>query len=151
MSPLGQMAEPQIVDAEVVEAELVPVLDRDAAERLDGRIRRMVNAVNEHLSKLQELVDEAKRGDIHVALGYPSWTAYLADVFTVQVRFDREQRRELVAYLSGEGMSQRAIADVVGVGVGTVNRDLDAAGVPDGTPQPDVDDPVVDKLIAQGV
>ena len=71
-------------------------------------------------------------------------------MFTVQVRFDREQRRELVGYLSGEGMSQRAIADVVGVGVGTVNRDLDA-GVPNGTPQPDLDDPVVDKLIAQGL
>jgi hypothetical protein len=162
MSRSSQMAEPQIVDTEVVEAELVPVMDRNTAERLDGRIRRMVNAVNEHLSKLQELVDEAKRGDIHVTLGYPSWTAYLADVFTVQVRFDREQRRELVGYLSGEGMSQRVIADVVGASVGTVNADRagvqnrtpeeNSSPVPNGTPDIADANPVeefVDAVVAQ--
>jgi len=68
----------EIINTEVVEAELVPVLDRDAAERLDGRIRRMVNAVNEHLSKVQELVDEAKRGAISMwrwdtRRGPPTW------------------------------------------------------------------------------
>ena len=31
---------------------------------------------------------------------------------------------KLVSSLSGEGMSLRAIAGVVGVGVGTINRDL---------------------------
>ena len=40
------------------------------------------------------------------------------------------ERREAIAELRGEGLSQRAIADVVGVGVATVNRDV---RVPDGT------------------
>lgn len=110
----------------VIDAEVVPVLDRPAAERLDRRIRLMVDAINDNLAKLQALVDEAKRGDIHAALGYPSWTAYLADVFTVQARLDRDQRRELVGYLSGEGMSNRAIADLVGVDEGTVRNDQKA-------------------------
>lgn len=117
----------------IIDAVLVPELDRAAAEHLDRRIRLMANAINEHLGKLQELVGEAKRGEIHKALGFRSWTEYVADVFTVQVRLDREQRQELVGYLSGEGMSQRAIADVVGASVGTVNSDL--SGVQNRTPE----------------
>jgi hypothetical protein len=59
-----------------------------------------------------------------VALGFPSWTAYIADVFHGQVLLDRDQRRELVGYLAGEGMSQRAIADVVSADRKTVRNDL---------------------------
>jgi hypothetical protein len=40
------------------------------------------------------------------------------------------ERREAIAELAAEGMTQREVAAVLGVGVGTVNRDLD---VPDGT------------------
>lgn len=107
-----------------VDAEIVVPLDRAEAKRLDQRIRLLVGSINDNIAKLHDLVDEAKRGDVHVALGYHSWTAYLADVFTVTVRLDREQRRELVGYLSGEGMSQRAIADVVGASKNTVTNDL---------------------------
>ena len=110
----------------IVDAEVVPMLDRPSAERLDRRLRLMVDATNENLAKLQELVAEAKRGGVHSALGYPSWTAYLADVFSVQVRLDREQRRELVSYLSGEGLSNRNIAGMVGVDEGTVRNDQKA-------------------------
>ncbi len=120
----------------VVDAEIVDSMAKAAAERLDKRIRLLVGSIHESLAKLHGLVEEAKQGDVHKVLGYPSWTAYLADVFTVRVRLEVEQRRELVAYLSGEGMSQRLIADVVGTGVGTVNRDLAESPVPDGTPEP---------------
>jgi hypothetical protein len=114
-----------VIDAEVIRA----------AQRRDKRIRLLVGTIADNMEKLYTLVEEAKSDPMHAAaLGFASWTAYVADVFTVTVRLTAGQRRELVSYLSGEGMSQRAIADVTGVGVGTVNRDLAASPVPDGTP-----------------
>jgi hypothetical protein len=107
----------------VIDAEVVSV-SRAEAERLDKRIRLLTEAVNNNLVKLYELVELAKVGEIHVVLGFPSWTAYIADVFGGQVRLDREQRRELVGYLSGEGMSTRAIAETVDVSKNTVTSDL---------------------------
>jgi hypothetical protein len=114
------------MSTDVIDAEVV--VDREAAERLDKRIRLLVGTINDNITKLDTLVQEAKVGQIHVALDFPSWTAYVADVFQVQVRLDREQRRELVSYLSGEGMSQRAIASVVGVDQKTVSNDLRSPG-----------------------
>lgn len=46
-----------------------------------------------------------------------------------------EFRRERVAELRAKGMSVREIAETMGVGVGTVHRDM-TAGVPVGTPEP---------------
>jgi hypothetical protein len=117
----------------VIDAEIVEPLDKKSAEQLDRRIRLLVGTIHDQMAKLHELVAKAKRGNVHKALGFPSWTAYLADVFTVRVRLEPEQRRELVGYLSGEGMSQRAIADVVGASVGAVNADLQ--GVQNRTPE----------------
>jgi hypothetical protein len=57
------------------------------------------------------------------------------------VRFapkDRDQRKLVVQLMSGKGMSQRAIADVIGVDAATVNRDL--SGVAFATPV-DLDSP----------
>ncbi|ORA68295.1 hypothetical protein BST23_04230 [Mycolicibacterium elephantis] len=110
----------------VVEPEILPVLDRTEAKKLDERIRRMAGVVHGHLEKLKQLVAEAKRGRIHQALGYPSWTAYLADALQGDFHLDRTHRRELVNYLAGEGMSQRAIASIAGVDQKTVSNDLRA-------------------------
>jgi hypothetical protein len=110
----------------VIDAEVVSV-DRAEAERLDKRIRLLAGSINDSLAKLYELVERAKVGEIHAVLGFPSWTAYVADVFGGQVLLDREQRRELVGYLSGEGMSQRAIAVVVHADQKTVSNDLRSA------------------------
>jgi hypothetical protein len=108
----------------VLDAEIAEAMDHSAAERLDKRIRLLVGSIGDSLDKLHTLVDEAKRGEIHQALGFPSWPAYLADAFTIQVKLGREHRRELVAYLSGEGVSQRVITDVVGADRKTVRKDL---------------------------
>lgn len=116
------------------EAEVVTPISRADAERLDKRIRLLVNQISDTFNKLYELVEQAKTGEIHKALNYPSWTAYVTDVFTVTIRLDRPQRRELVGYLSGEGMSQRGIADVVGVSKNTVTADLKVSQI--GTPEP---------------
>jgi hypothetical protein len=63
------------------------------AERLDKRIRLLVQTINDNFSKLVDLVEESRRNEIHKALGYPSWTAYVADVFTLTARLDHARRR----------------------------------------------------------
>jgi hypothetical protein len=81
-----------VIDAEIVEDPADP----DAAKRLDTRIRLLANTIADNLTKLYALVEQTKARQIHVALGFASWTAYVADVFTVEVRLNREQRQELV-------------------------------------------------------
>jgi hypothetical protein len=103
---------------------LAPVMSASDAERITTRITLMAGTIREGVEKLHQLVQQAKDGNAHVALGYPSWTAYLADVLGKQpIRLDATERRELVAYLSGEGMSTRAIAPIVGVTHKTVVKD----------------------------
>lgn len=95
------------------------------AEQLDKRIRTTVTTLQANWDKLNELVAQAKDGNLHIALGFNSWTAYLADAVHVQPT-SIEERRELVALLAGEGMSNRAIGAVVGADDRTVRRDIDA-------------------------
>ncbi len=119
------------MNAEVVvlAAEVVEVLDETAARKLDGRIRVMAGSVRDQVQTLARLIDQAKAGEVHAVLGYPSWTAYIADVFTsAPLHLEREQRRELVGYLSGEGMSVRAIGQTVGAARNTVRDDLRQVG-----------------------
>jgi hypothetical protein len=90
------------------------VMPADDARRLTERIRYSALAVRDGMEKLQTLVEEAQAGQAHVALGYKSWTAYLADTLGHEpLRLPRDQRQELVGYLAGEGMSTRAIAPIV--------------------------------------
>jgi hypothetical protein len=72
----------------VVHAEVVDPICSADAERLDKRIRLLVQTIADNRTKLYELVGRAKHGEIHKALGYLSWTADVADIFTVQVRLD---------------------------------------------------------------
>ena len=112
-----------------------PVMSEDEAERITRRIALVAGSVRESMEKLHALVDEAKRGNAHVALGYRSWTEYLADTLGKQpLRLDRDERREVVGYLSGEGMSTRAIAPIVGVSNKTVHEDRQV--LPEVTPEP---------------
>jgi phage N-6-adenine-methyltransferase len=62
-----------------------------------------------------------------LGLGTREWVAARLGGY---LRLSIEDRRQAVLELAGEGMSQRQIADVLGVGRMTVGRDL---GVPDGT------------------
>jgi hypothetical protein len=106
------------------------VMPADDARRLTERIRYSALAVRDGMEKLQALVEEAQAGQAHVALGYKSWTAYLADTLGQEpLRLARDQRQELVGYLAGEGMSTRAIAPIVGVSVGQAHADKVAATV----------------------
>ena len=105
--------------------EPTPTLTRDEAHRLTQRIQLVATNAREALEKLSVLVEQARAGGAHAALGFASWTDYLSSTLgSSPMRLDREQRRELVAYLAGEGMSTRAIAPIVGAGASTVKRDL---------------------------
>lgn len=101
------------------------VMDVSSARRLTERIRLNAVAVRDGVEKLQALLEEAKEGNVHVALGYPSWPAYIAEVMGDEpLRLSRDDRREIVHYLTGEGMSTRAVGSVLGVSDGTVRNDM---------------------------
>jgi hypothetical protein len=103
----------------------VIALEVESARRLTERIRLIAQNVADNVTKLRELVQQAKESDAHVALGYSSWTSYLTDVFGEEpLRLARDVRRELVAELAAQGMSTRAIAPIVGVSHETVAQDI---------------------------
>lgn len=100
-------------------------LTLDEARRLTERIRLVAHTVAENMEKLQRLVTEAKNGNVHVQLGYASWTAYLADVLgEAPMRLAREPRQEMSRMLTDEGMSTRAAAKVLGVSKSLVATDI---------------------------
>jgi hypothetical protein len=107
------------------DGEVIEPLGRAAAEFLDKQLMAKVKTARRNLADLAELVRQAKAGQIHAALGWPSWTAYLADRLGGQLdlKLDVETRREVVEMLAGEGMSNRAIAASTGVSEPTVRRD----------------------------
>jgi hypothetical protein len=103
----------------------------------------MTGSTSDHLDSLAGLVAKAGAGDAHLALGYKSWTEYVSTEFAVlSLRLDRDDRRELVTQLSGEGMSTRAIAPIAGVDRKTVERDISG-----GTNVPPVENPAPDAKV----
>jgi hypothetical protein len=107
-----------------VTASIVAPLDHGAAHRLDSRIRLLAVNIADNLTKLTNLVAEAEAGQIHLTLGFKSWTAYLASALAkLDTWTTTDSRRELVDMLAHAGMSQRAIAQAVGVNQATVSRD----------------------------
>lgn len=95
------------------------------AQRLTERIRLTAHNYAEARQKLQSLVAEAKAGNAHIALGYASWTSYLADVLGEEpMRLARDVRPEMVALMSGEEMPNTVIATILGVDESTVRNDL---------------------------
>jgi len=113
------------------------VMGVDEARRLTERIRLTALSVRDGMEKVQGLVEQARDGNAHLALGYASWTAYLSDTLGSEpLRLPRDQRQELVGYLAGEGMSTRAIAPIVGVSDVQVHRDIHAQVLPHVAPAP---------------
>lgn len=100
-----------------------------SAEQVTVQIRTM-------LDRGWQYVAFAYKGRAFVALGYPTWDAYVDARFgDFRIAVPREHRQQAVAALAGVRMSVRAIASLLGVGVGTVHREMvSLSGVPDGTP-----------------
>lgn len=105
--------------------ELVESLTVEDARRLTDRIRLLGENLADTLDKMAELIDQARTGSAWLALGYRSWTEYVATEFaSVLPRLGREPRQEFVRALDSRGMSTRAIAPIVGADHSTVVRDL---------------------------
>ncbi len=100
-----------------------------SAEQVTQQIRTV-------LDRGWEYIALAYKGRAFAALCYPTWDAYVDARFgDFRIAVPREHRAEAVAALAGVRMSVRAIAKLLGVGVGTVHRELaQLSGVPDGTP-----------------
>lgn len=112
--------------------ELTEQMTADDARRLTERIRIAATNYTEAKAKVLALVDEAKAGHAHIALGYASWTAYLSDVLSDEpLRLARDERRELHSRLADEGMSGRAIARITDTSEATVRRDVAATASDD--------------------
>jgi hypothetical protein len=108
--------------------EITAVLSEDAARRLTERIRIAATNYTDTRAKVLQLVDEAKAGSAHVALGYRSWTAYLSDVLSDEpLRLARDERRELVTRLVDEGLTTTAMAPILGVSDETIRQDINHA------------------------
>lgn len=102
------------------------VLTEKQARALTDRIKSRWDSLVEGGDRLMELVAQAQEGKADEALGYKSWTAYIAAEFkdTPMLGLGKEERRDLIVSLSDSGMSTRAIAPVVGVSDFTVREDL---------------------------
>lgn len=103
-----------------------------SAEQVTVQIRTLLDRSWEYLAL-------AYKGRAFLALGYASWDAYVDARFgDLRIAVPREHRHHAVAALTGVSMSIRAMAKLLGVGVGTVHREMtDTAGVPAGTPDPE--------------
>ena len=100
-----------------------------SAEQVTVQIRTV-------LDRGWEYIALAYKGRAFVALGYPTWDAYVDARFgDFRIAVPREHRQQAVAALAGVRLSVRAIASLLGVGVGTVHREMvSLSGVPDRTP-----------------
>lgn len=99
-------------DAEIGE------LSSAGAEQVTMQIRTMVERAWEYIAI-------AYQGRAYLALGYRTWDEYVDDrLGDLRLTVPREERAEAVATMSNARMSVRAIAKVLGVGIGTVHRGL---------------------------
>jgi hypothetical protein len=97
-------------------------------KEIDRLLRDQAREFDHNWAVLVQYIHHARDCEIHKDLGFKSWPDYIADVARTEmpnIARSVEQRRQVVALLAGEGMSQRAIADAVKVSQKTVDRDLD--------------------------
>ena len=112
-------------------------LSEQDARRVTSEIQSELDSMQWSVHKIRRLIEKARDGAAHLALGYRSWTEYVAAEFSdpaggPATKLTRDDRKKLVVQLSAMGMSTRAIGSVVGVDNSTVHRDL--SGVADATP-----------------
>lgn len=120
--PTGGIVDVLTGDAPVVAPVPAGVLSVEDAQELTQRIRQTARDVADRVTRLLQLVDQAIGGKAWRVLGYASAAAYIVDVVE-PMRLDVEQRRLVVGWLSGRGMSTRAIAPLVSVAPKTITND----------------------------
>ncbi|MEO6082543.1 MAG: helix-turn-helix domain-containing protein [Umezawaea sp.] len=108
----------------------VPVVDLAGRDEAVARAERIRTGI-ESLAALQEDIAAAFHRRDWTALGYDSWETYLDGEFGERrLKLSREQRRDIVASLRGDGLSTRAIGAALGVDHTTVHRDLSTVANP---------------------
>jgi hypothetical protein len=106
------------------------------ARRRRDRIKLLLTSMTEQTNKVVAILEEAQTNEDHTALGYASWTAYVAGEYKgLLAELNRAQRRVAVGELTAAGMSTRAIAGVVGTSQKTVVKDLQV--IPEVSPDHD--------------
>lgn len=117
-------------EIDVVQGEIVDLpapLSEGKAKQLDRRIKAAREKYVDSMDYLLGLIQEAAEGQIWVALGLPSMSAYLKENVAI-IPQDTAERRALTEALAGKGFSNRTTADVLGVDEATVRRDKKATG-----------------------
>ena len=110
----------------------------ERAHRIDRWLRSDARTIAKSMTQFRELIVMAREKRVHEVVGFKSWTAYIADVIGKEMgQLLPDDRRQIVALLAGEEMSQRAIAEAVGVSQKTVDRDLDQLSHDDSVVLPD--------------
>lgn len=106
------------------------------ATALTDQIRGAISRTLDSMADVEHAVTQAYDARAWAALGYSSWETYCAAEFSeTRLWATVEERQARTLSLREAGMSQRAIAAVLGVGKGTTDRDLGAvSGAPSGAP-----------------
>ncbi|OHU77662.1 helix-turn-helix domain-containing protein [Mycobacteroides chelonae] len=118
------------------EVEVIVPLDDAKAKVLDNRIKSTVENIGDRLTILHRLLDEAQQGQVHLTMGFRSWTEYLADRIGNRWQIGGDERREMAQLLADRGMGVRSIATITGASKSTVSRVLSKVSQ-DGTPDPE--------------
>ena len=90
-------------------------LTEPEARRLTERIRTALDRVSTAWADLGERITEAFERRADIALGYGSWAEYAEAELQPSGQIAADVRRQLVAMLSAQSMSPRAIAPTIGV------------------------------------
>lgn len=116
-------------EIDLVQGEIIDLpepLSEGKARVLDKRIRLANARVENELDGLLALINEAAAGQIWVALGLPSLSAYLKDAVQI-IPKDTTERRALSEALAGKGFSNRTTAAILNVDEATIRRDTKGA------------------------
>lgn len=116
----------EVIEAEIVEDKVVEApepLSEAKAKALDKKIRAASVKVADNSATLLDLLEDAMKGQIHVALGYASWSAWCKEAAPV-LPADPNERKAMVSLMSGNGVSQRIMAELLSVNQSTVSRDV---------------------------
>jgi hypothetical protein len=100
-----------------------PDIALEARRRRDD-IKLLLTSMAEQTNNVVAILEQAQTHEDHLALGYKSWTGYIAGEYAGLLEdLNRAQRREVVGSLTSAGMPTRAIAEIVSVDHSTVVRD----------------------------
>ena len=100
------------------------MFDKKTATAYVGKIRTAVESAGKVELRIGILLDEAKAGKAYEALGMKSWPEYVAHVVGKidTANLPKVARLTLVTAMVEAGMSQRVIADALGVSQSTIRN-----------------------------